>query len=100
MRTKTIPVERESVRRNCSRFPAAALREIAGSVADAIATPICDRAEQLARYAKVNVYQAQLFAKFLQKLRDIGIEPLDVYDALNGRNRSLLFNPMRRSDHE
>jgi hypothetical protein len=28
-----------------------------------------DKAEQLARYAKVNVYQAQLFAKFLEKLR-------------------------------
>jgi hypothetical protein len=29
-----------------------------------------DRAEQLAKYAKVNTYQAQLFAKFLGKLRD------------------------------
>jgi hypothetical protein len=28
-----------------------------------------DRAEQLAKYAKVNVYQAQLFARFLEKLR-------------------------------
>jgi uncharacterized protein DUF1552 len=28
-----------------------------------------DRAEQLAKYSKVNVYQAQLFAKFLEKLR-------------------------------
>jgi uncharacterized protein YjiS (DUF1127 family) len=26
-------------------------------------------------------------------LRDIGIEPHDVYDALEGRNRSLLFHP-------
>ena len=33
-------------------------------------------------------------------LRDMGIEPLDVYDALNGRNRSLLFNPMRRSERD
>jgi uncharacterized protein YjiS (DUF1127 family) len=33
-------------------------------------------------------------------LRDIGIEPIDVYDALNGRRRSILFNPVRRSDHE
>jgi uncharacterized protein YjiS (DUF1127 family) len=33
-------------------------------------------------------------------LRDIGIEPLDVYDALNGRNRSILFDPMRRTGHE
>ena len=28
-----------------------------------------DRAEQLARYAKVNVYQAQLFSSFLEKMR-------------------------------
>ena len=28
-----------------------------------------DRPEQLARYAKVNAYQAELFAKFLEKLR-------------------------------
>src|SRR5205085_1926252 len=28
-----------------------------------------DRADQLAKYAKVNTYQAQLFAKFLEKLR-------------------------------
>ena len=33
-------------------------------------------------------------------LRDIGIEPMDVYDALNGRNRSALFDPVRRHDHE
>ena len=31
-------------------------------------------------------------------LRDMGIEPLDVYDALNGRQgRSILLNPLRRS---
>ena len=29
-------------------------------------------------------------------LRDMGIEPLDVYDALHGRGQSVLFNPMRR----
>jgi uncharacterized protein YjiS (DUF1127 family) len=29
-------------------------------------------------------------------LRDIGIEPIDVYDALSGRRRSVLFNPIRR----
>ena len=28
-----------------------------------------DNPEQMARYAKVNVYQAQLFAQFLEKLR-------------------------------
>jgi uncharacterized protein YjiS (DUF1127 family) len=33
-------------------------------------------------------------------LRDMGIEPLDVYDALNGRRRSIVFNPVRRSNHE
>lgn len=30
-------------------------------------------------------------------LRDIGIEPRDVYDALEGRQSSLLFNPIRKS---
>lgn len=30
-------------------------------------------------------------------LRDIGIEPRDVYDALDGRKSSLLFNPIRKS---
>jgi uncharacterized protein YjiS (DUF1127 family) len=34
-------------------------------------------------------------------LRDMGIEPLDIYDALNGRTRSVLFNPVRKTeDHE
>jgi uncharacterized protein YjiS (DUF1127 family) len=32
-------------------------------------------------------------------LRDIGIEPLDVYDALSGRRRSILFSPIRRYTH-
>ena len=35
----TMPSEFESVRRNSSMLPAAALREIDGSVADAMATP-------------------------------------------------------------
>jgi uncharacterized protein YjiS (DUF1127 family) len=30
-------------------------------------------------------------------LRDMGIEPMDVEDALLGINRSALFNPMRRN---
>ncbi len=29
-------------------------------------------------------------------LRDVGIEPMDVYDALHGGRRSILFNPWRR----
>jgi uncharacterized protein YjiS (DUF1127 family) len=29
-------------------------------------------------------------------LRDVGIEPMDVMEALEGRNRSVLFDPMRR----
>jgi uncharacterized protein YjiS (DUF1127 family) len=34
-------------------------------------------------------------------LRDIGLEPADVYDALNGRRLTVWLNPMRRiSDHE
>jgi uncharacterized protein YjiS (DUF1127 family) len=34
-------------------------------------------------------------------LRDIGIEPQDVYDANLGRRLSVLLNPMRRpSDHQ
>jgi uncharacterized protein YjiS (DUF1127 family) len=30
-------------------------------------------------------------------LRDIGIEPMDVYDALTGRYRSVVLNPIRRN---
>lgn len=30
-------------------------------------------------------------------LRDIGLEPRDIYDALEGRESSLLFNPIRKS---
>jgi len=34
-------------------------------------------------------------------LRDIGIEPIDVIDAMRGRpGPSILFHPMRRPDHE
>ena len=33
-------------------------------------------------------------------LRDVGLEPIDVYDALNGRQRSILFNPVRRTNDE
>lgn len=29
-------------------------------------------------------------------LRDMGIEPGDVFDALDGRRSSLLFNPLRK----
>lgn len=31
-------------------------------------------------------------------LRDMGIEPQDVYDALTGRTRSILMSPLRRAD--
>ena len=31
-------------------------------------------------------------------LRDMGIEPQDVIDALRGRDSSLLFNPVRKHD--
>lgn len=31
-------------------------------------------------------------------LRDIGIEPGDVYDALDGRRSSVLFNPLRKPE--
>ena len=33
-------------------------------------------------------------------LRDIGIEPSDVQDALNGKRNSVLFNPFRRRGQE
>lgn len=33
-------------------------------------------------------------------LRDIGIEPQDVVDALEGRDSSVLLNPMRRRDRD
>ncbi len=32
-------------------------------------------------------------------LRDMGIEPGDVFDALDGKRNSVLFNPMRKPDH-
>jgi uncharacterized protein YjiS (DUF1127 family) len=32
-------------------------------------------------------------------LRDMGIEPGDVYDALDGNRSSVLFNPIRKPDH-
>jgi uncharacterized protein YjiS (DUF1127 family) len=32
-------------------------------------------------------------------LRDIGIEPGDIFDALDGKRSSVLFNPMRKPDH-
>jgi len=30
-------------------------------------------------------------------LRDIGIEPMDVYDALEARRQPILFHPLRRN---
>ncbi len=33
-------------------------------------------------------------------LRDMGIEPQDVIDAIEGRNSSALFEPMRRPDRD
>ncbi len=30
-------------------------------------------------------------------LRDIGVEPMDVYDAVNRRRTSILFYPLRRN---
>jgi uncharacterized protein YjiS (DUF1127 family) len=32
-------------------------------------------------------------------LRDMGIEPSDIYDALDGNRSSVLFNPVRKPDH-
>lgn len=32
-------------------------------------------------------------------LRDMGIEPGDIFDALDGKRNSVLFNPMRKPDH-
>lgn len=32
-------------------------------------------------------------------LRDMGIEPGDILDALDGKRSSVLFNPMRKPDH-
>ena len=32
-------------------------------------------------------------------LRDMGIEPGDIFDALDGKRSSVLFNPMRKPDH-
>lgn len=33
-------------------------------------------------------------------LRDIGIDPADVYDALTGNRNSVLFNPIRKPEHD
>ena len=33
-------------------------------------------------------------------LRDMGIEPGDVYDALDGRRSSVLFNPIRKDRND
>jgi uncharacterized protein YjiS (DUF1127 family) len=32
-------------------------------------------------------------------LRDMGIEPGDIFDALDGKRSSVLFNPMRKPEH-
>jgi uncharacterized protein YjiS (DUF1127 family) len=32
-------------------------------------------------------------------LRDMGIEPGDIFDALDGKRSSVLFHPMRKPDH-
>ncbi len=32
----------------------------------------------------------------IRLLRDIGIEPRDIYDAMDGRKSSVLLNPIRR----
>lgn len=32
-------------------------------------------------------------------LRDMGIEPGDIFDALDGKRSSVLFNPMRKPGH-
>lgn len=32
-------------------------------------------------------------------LRDMGIEPGDIFDALDGKHSSVLFNPIRKPDH-
>lgn len=32
-------------------------------------------------------------------LRDMGIEPGDIFDALDGKRSSVLFNPVRKPDH-
>ena len=32
-------------------------------------------------------------------LRDMGIEPGDIFDALDGKRSSVLFHPMRKPNH-
>lgn len=48
------------------------------------------------RQARITLGELHRMDAYL--LRDMGIEPQDVIDALEGRNSSLLFNPVRKPD--
>lgn len=51
-----------------------------------------ERREERATLLELSRMQAHL-------LRDMGIEPGDVYDALDGNRSSVLFNPIRKREH-
>jgi uncharacterized protein YjiS (DUF1127 family) len=50
------------------------------------------------RHEKMTLGELERMNPYL--LRDMGIEPQDVIDALEGRETSALFNPMRRLDRD
>lgn len=52
---------------------------------------------QRRRFRRQVIELSQLDARLL---RDMGIEPADVADALRGRKSSILLNPTRRTDHQ
>ncbi len=50
------------------------------------------------REQRLTLEELAQFDRYL--LRDIGIEPSDIHDALNGNRNSVLFDPMRRRDRD
>ncbi|WP_423065852.1 DUF1127 domain-containing protein [Devosia sp. CN2-171] len=48
------------------------------------------------RQARITLGQLHRMDAYL--LRDMGIEPQDIIDALEGRQSSLLFNPVRKGE--
>ena len=48
-----------------------------------------ERIQERAALLELSQYDSRL-------LRDMGIEPVDIYDALQGRRVGVLFNPMRK----
>ncbi|MCR6671520.1 DUF1127 domain-containing protein [Devosia ginsengisoli] len=54
------------------------------------------QAWRLSRRTRITL--GELYRMDAYLLRDMGIEPQDVIDALEGRDTSLLFNPVRKPE--